>query len=225
MTEGPIFNKILGEGWGDRFGNFTPREIKGVTVYNGFLGELQKQGGISEYVPREFSFSAAPKPQPLNEDQIRLLRMVNIVRKVPIVKVTEELTKGPVNDLVITTKTLGSGIEGYSKADITDLFGRRVGYDKRMSAGINTLSLPVMFANPEARVAEALVGEGALAGEATTSLVQANRTAGNTFRDELAAALRAEGRTVRTEVYKRTPFGKRYIDIDVKYNGVNFGRG
>lgn len=43
------------------------------------------------------------------------------------------------------------------------------------------------------------------------------------FRDELAAALRAEGRTVNTEVYKWTPFGKRYMDLDVWHNGVNLG--
>jgi len=56
-----------------------------------------------------------------------------------------------------------------------------------------------------------------------TSLVQANRTAGNLFRDELAAALRAEGRTVNTEVFKRTPFGNRYMDLDVWHNGINLG--
>ncbi|MCE6987455.1 hypothetical protein [Dyadobacter sp. CY323] len=43
------------------------------------------------------------------------------------------------------------------------------------------------------------------------------------FRDELATALRAEGRTVNTEVFKRTPFGKRYMDLDVWHNGVNLG--
>lgn len=43
------------------------------------------------------------------------------------------------------------------------------------------------------------------------------------FRDELAEALEAEGRTVYKEVYKRTPFGKRYMDIDVWHNGVNLG--
>ncbi|WP_261511532.1 DUF6443 domain-containing protein [Chryseobacterium paludis] len=45
--------------------------------------------------------------------------------------------------------------------------------------------------------------------------VQANRTAGNVFRDELAQALEAEGKTVYKEVYKKTPFGRRYLDIDV----------
>ncbi|MDR7212738.1 hypothetical protein [Flavobacterium piscis] len=38
------------------------------------------------------------------------------------------------------------------------------------------------------------------------SLIQINRASGNLFRDELAVAMRAEGRTVYTEVYKRTPF-------------------
>jgi len=47
------------------------------------------------------------------------------------------------------------------------------------------------------------------------SLVQANRAAGNAFRDELAAALRAEGREVTTEVFKKTPYGKRFMDIEV----------
>ncbi len=37
------------------------------------------------------------------------------------------------------------------------------------------------------------------------ALVQANRTAGNAFRDEIATALHAEGREVATEVYKATP--------------------
>lgn len=56
------------------------------------------------------------------------------------------------------------------------------------------------------------------------STVQANRAAGNAFRDELADALRAEGRAVRTEVYKRTPYGKRYMDIEVKMpNGKSAG--
>ncbi|PTT36045.1 hypothetical protein DBR28_11470 [Chryseobacterium sp. HMWF028] len=49
----------------------------------------------------------------------------------------------------------------------------------------------------------------------TKSLVQTNRDAGNAFRDELAAALRAEGREVTTEAFKKTPYGKRFMDIEV----------
>jgi len=53
--------------------------------------------------------------------------------------------------------------------------------------------------------------------------VAANRIAGNAFRDEIAGALRAEGRGVATEVYKRTPFGKRVIDIEVSQDGRVLG--
>lgn len=53
--------------------------------------------------------------------------------------------------------------------------------------------------------------------------VTINRLAGNAFRDELAAALEAEGRTVSKEVFKRTPFGARYIDIEVEYGGKVLG--
>jgi hypothetical protein len=53
--------------------------------------------------------------------------------------------------------------------------------------------------------------------------VQANRTAGNAFRDEIAEALRSEGREVATEVYKSTPFGRRFIDIEVSQNGQVLG--
>ncbi|MBO9676359.1 MAG: VCBS repeat-containing protein [Sphingobacteriaceae bacterium] len=58
----------------------------------------------------------------------------------------------------------------------------------------------------------------------TKSLVQANRAAGNAFRDELAASLRAAGRIVKTEVYKPTPYGKRFMDIEVQMpNGEVMG--
>lgn len=53
--------------------------------------------------------------------------------------------------------------------------------------------------------------------------VTLNRIAGNAFRDELAAMLRLSGREVATEVYKRTPFGSRFIDIEVSLNDVVLG--
>ena len=61
------------------------------------------------------------------------------------------------------------------------------------------------------------------AAKSGTSLVQANRIAGNAFRDGLAAGLKAEGRQVSTEVFKRTPFGARYIDIEVSQGGKVLG--
>ena len=50
-----------------------------------------------------------------------------------------------------------------------------------------------------------------------------NRMAGNAFRDELAALLRQAGREVATEVYKLTPFGGRFMDIEVSFNGTVLG--
>ncbi len=60
-----------------------------------------------------------------------------------------------------------------------------------------------------------IVAEEVVAETGTKALVQVNRTAGNAFRDELANLLRKEGRDVSIEVYKKTPFGKRFIDIEV----------
>ncbi|WP_439698633.1 RHS repeat domain-containing protein [Mucilaginibacter sp. AW1-7] len=70
-----------------------------------------------------------------------------------------------------------------------------------------------------------LAATGVRAGEAelVVSGIQVNKIAGDAFRDELAAALRAEGRVVTPEAYKWTPFGKRFIDLDVWHNGVNLG--
>jgi RHS repeat-associated protein len=53
--------------------------------------------------------------------------------------------------------------------------------------------------------------------------VQQNRAAGNAFRDELAEGLRMEGREVKTEVYKPTPFGARFMDIEVSLEGKVLG--
>lgn len=56
-----------------------------------------------------------------------------------------------------------------------------------------------------------------------TSLVQANRAAGNAFRDEVANLLKAAGRDVEKEVSKPTPFGRRVVDLEVKHNGKTLG--
>jgi hypothetical protein len=50
-----------------------------------------------------------------------------------------------------------------------------------------------------------------------------NKAAGDAFRDALAADLQAAGREVAIEVYKRTPFGKRFIDIEVSRGGTVLG--
>ncbi len=57
----------------------------------------------------------------------------------------------------------------------------------------------------------------------TPAQVVLNKLAGDTFRDQLAEALNAEGREVSTEVFKRTPFGPRFIDIEVSSGGKVLG--
>ena len=64
---------------------------------------------------------------------------------------------------------------------------------------------------------------GGVAAERTVPRVTANRLDGNAFRDEIAGLLKAEGREVTTEVYKSTPFGKRFIDIEVSKDGQFLG--
>ena len=59
--------------------------------------------------------------------------------------------------------------------------------------------------------------------EATLPLVTRNKIAGDAFRDEIAGLLKSSGRQVELEVYKRTPLGKRYIDIDVWLSGRSLG--
>jgi RHS repeat-associated protein len=61
------------------------------------------------------------------------------------------------------------------------------------------------------------------ASAAAAPLVTNNRIAGNAARDVLAVGLRAEGRVAATEVYKWTPFGKRFIDIEVSLGGKVLG--
>jgi hypothetical protein len=78
-------------------------------------------------------------------------------------------------------------------------------------------------ARQEAIVAVIEGEEAIVVSEARQSLVQANRTAGNAFRDELADLLRKDGFEVATEVYKKTPFGKRFIDIEMSKAGEVLG--
>jgi RHS repeat-associated protein len=53
--------------------------------------------------------------------------------------------------------------------------------------------------------------------------VTVNRTAGNAFRDEIGSLLEAAGFTIRKEVTKFTPFGRRVIDIEVSKGGQVLG--
>ncbi len=50
-----------------------------------------------------------------------------------------------------------------------------------------------------------------------------NKRVGDAFRDEIADAFRRNGYDVATEVGKRTPFGRRVIDIEVSRDGRVLG--
>jgi hypothetical protein len=50
-----------------------------------------------------------------------------------------------------------------------------------------------------------------------------NKEAGDKFRDEIANLLQKAGKNVDTEVYHWTPFGRRFIDIEVSSNGKVVG--
>jgi RHS repeat-associated protein len=64
---------------------------------------------------------------------------------------------------------------------------------------------------------------GEAAGSEKLAQVQLNKAAGDAFRDEVAASLKAAGRDVATEVNKQTPFGPRRVDIEVSHNGKTLG--
>jgi RHS repeat-associated protein len=70
---------------------------------------------------------------------------------------------------------------------------------------------------------------GAVAGFAqkvttkSRSTVEANKKAGDAYRDQVADDLRKAGRDVTTEVTKKTPFGRRVIDVEVSKGGKPVG--
>jgi hypothetical protein len=106
-----------------------------------------------------------------------------------------------------------------------------------LSAAVDEFVLPKtqQEANSAALTQFGTVGLSAASGAAkslgtalTSALTRAerlaaNRLRGNAFRDALAGALRAEGREVATEVSKWTPFGRRFIDIEVRHEGRLLG--
>ncbi len=63
-------------------------------------------------------------------------------------------------------------------------------------------------------------------GAAATELLpqsRINRIQGNAFRDEVAQLFRSLGYEVETEVFKPTPFGPRFVDIEISREGKVLG--
>ena len=56
-----------------------------------------------------------------------------------------------------------------------------------------------------------------------TPQVLKNKARGDAFRDEIADLMKKEGRDVQTEVTKKTPFGRRVIDVEVSKDGKVLG--
>lgn len=92
-----------------------------------------------------------------------------------------------------------------------------------MGAGAVGSKVFTSFGQAVDLAAGAVEGADAVVQDAATTGVQANRAAGNAFRDEIARVLQNAGRDVDTEVFKRTPFGKRFIDIEVSQDGKILG--
>jgi RHS repeat-associated protein len=101
-----------------------------------------------------------------------------------------------------------------------------------------SLALPgpedILIAGIAARFGGQLIARGGVLlrserlAEGATGLTKAerlaiNKTRGDAFRDQLAQGLRAEGRQVRPEVTKWTPFGYRRVDLEVSQGGRVLG--
>jgi RHS repeat-associated protein len=122
-----------------------------------------------------------------------------------------------------TLRMEGRGVEstGDEVTAFTAVYGIGAGIAK-------SLARPAL--NVAGELAEnAVVSGGKAVAEAETLISKSvpqilkNKAAGDAFRDELAGVLRSAGRDVETEVYKWTPFGKRYIDIEVSSGGKVLG--
>ena len=96
-----------------------------------------------------------------------------------------------------------------------EFLARRASYGAQ--GGLNSLGIT------DDPIFATVSGAGLFAGLFRSAGPQANRIAGNAFRDEIAAILQSQGRTVATEVSKKTPFGWRYIDIEVSQGGRILG--
>jgi RHS repeat-associated protein len=56
-----------------------------------------------------------------------------------------------------------------------------------------------------------------------TPQVLRNKATGDAFRDEIGDLMKKEGREIQKEVVKDTPFGKRFVDIEVRKDGKPLG--
>jgi RHS repeat-associated protein len=74
-----------------------------------------------------------------------------------------------------------------------------------------------------AGIERGLAATGADAAASAGARVAANKVAGDAFRDDIASAFKKNGYGVDKEVGKKTPFGRRVIDVEVSKNGEVLG--
>ena len=112
----------------------------------------------------------------------------------------------------LATAKLGSGVAASAYASAGISIG--VQFPRLTAFGTSILAALSGTPTPKAEVVE----EGTQVAQVTL-----NRAAGNAWRDELADLMRQiPGRVVNKEVYKWTPFGKRFIDVDIRVAGEEF---
>lgn len=91
---------------------------------------------------------------------------------------------------------------------------------------INTASSAVSQFEPELAFSLAFAASMNIFGAGNISpgtTIKANRKNGLNFQNEIADLLERNGYKVKQNRYFETPFGRRYIDIDVSKDGKNLG--
>jgi hypothetical protein len=83
--------------------------------------------------------------------------------------------------------------------------------------------LPSTSQNAQLLVTQAFSGQNQARVNPPKSTVQQNRAVGNAYRDHVKSYFEQMGYTVKTEQYKSTPFGGRFIDLELWKDGKCYG--
>jgi RHS repeat-associated protein len=110
------------------------------------------------------------------------------------------------------------GYAGYFTACLAAMLDNAERFDDALNSPLGRL-----FHENGGGDSSADTAEQSAAQDAEAASVQAGQLKGNAWRDELADLFRQQGYDVRTEVYKKTIFGKRFIDIEVARDGEVLG--
>lgn len=111
-------------------------------------------------------------------------------------------------------------VPGQGFTTVTAADARRARTTTIVAAGVffTTDTLPMIFSPARLEPVEEIGGIQVPRSEVARFKgvgAKANRDRGNAWRDEIADTIRAQGGEARTEVEKDTPFGPRFIDVEV----------